>query len=239
MCPFAAIYHKELVANPDNPNDRNADILYAYQNVGELAEYIPAPSSALIEKIIHIPVFVGNVDAVSIEVNSIVQQESTVTQAEETIIEESDYLTFYDASNANNKKISFANIKKIINSISVEDISDSFIDEMTSSTDVFVVEKNVYKQGKVISGSLMLAQLTSWTALSVDEVLSISNAYKPAQKYVLFNTIGSNDSDINAGDGDPMLASSWIKDGVLYVQSHSVSDDTFRYVFISFSYICQ
>lgn len=111
----SAFYWKELgvfVANPDAPNDRNADILYAYQNVGELAELIPSPSAELIEKIIHIPVFIGDVDTVSIAVNSIVQQEATVTQDEESTIEDVDSLTFYDASDIKNKRISFANFRK-------------------------------------------------------------------------------------------------------------------------------
>lgn len=110
-------YWKELgvyVANPDAPDDRNADILYAYQNVGVLAELIPSPSTELIEKFIHIPVFVGDVESVSVVVNSIVQQEATEIQQEEKNIEDVDFMTFFDKTDVKNKKITFENIKKII-----------------------------------------------------------------------------------------------------------------------------
>lgn len=125
-------YWRELgvyVADPDDPENRDADILYCYQNAESLAEYIPAPSSAIIEKIIHIPIFVGDAENVSVAVNGIVQQEATVTQEEETDIASDDYLSFYDKSDVKNKKISFADLKEKFTSFLVTNLSNHIIDK--------------------------------------------------------------------------------------------------------------
>ncbi len=110
-------YWRELgvyAADPDDSENRKSDILYCYQNVGDLAEYIPAPASSLIEKIIHIPIFVGEADNISVSVNGIVQQEATVTQTDAETIDENDYFSFYDTSETKNKKILFSKLKDLV-----------------------------------------------------------------------------------------------------------------------------
>lgn len=180
----SGFFWKELgvfVANPDAPNDRNADILYAYQNVGDLAEYIPAPSSASIEKIIHIPVFIGDVDTVSISVNSIVQQEATVTQQEEKSISEEDYISFYDLSAAKNKKISHMNFKHIINTIPVEDISADF-GNLAAGIDSssLTMQCKVYKKGGMILGWVsVVGKLPLQSLLRPPAIVEINKKYQP------------------------------------------------------------
>lgn len=127
-------------------------------------------------------------------------------------------------------------IKKLQDFLTVEDISDSFYVKSGESNAV-VVQESIYKHGNVISGSLMLTN--PGCANSVAEVLSISDKYKPKQGYVLCHTLASSDNDLLFGDGDSTLTSAFVMNGKMYVQSHTVSDDAFSFVFISFSYICQ
>ena len=49
-----------LAANPDNPSDRSADILYCYQNAGTMADFIPASDSELITKRVAIAAIVSD-----------------------------------------------------------------------------------------------------------------------------------------------------------------------------------
>lgn len=58
----AGFYWREIglfAADPDAPDDRSRDILYCYQNAGDLADYIPASDSELITKRINIAAIVG------------------------------------------------------------------------------------------------------------------------------------------------------------------------------------
>lgn len=55
-----------FAADPDNPDDRTKDILYCYQNAGDLAEYIPSASSQLVDKIINMAVVVADATQVNI-----------------------------------------------------------------------------------------------------------------------------------------------------------------------------
>lgn len=53
----AGFYWREVglyAQNPDDPDNRDADILYCYQNAGDLAEYIPSIDSQVMEKTISI-----------------------------------------------------------------------------------------------------------------------------------------------------------------------------------------
>lgn len=62
-------YWKEVglfAENPNDPNNRAADILYCYQNAGALAEYIPSASSAYIEKTISIATTISSTATVVI-----------------------------------------------------------------------------------------------------------------------------------------------------------------------------
>lgn len=237
----SGFYWKELgvfVANPDAPNDRNADILYAYQNVGELAEYIPAPSSASIEKIIHIPVFIGDVDTVSIAVNSIVQQEATVTQQEEKSISEEDYISFYDLSDLKNKKISFNDLKNIVNTIPVEDISSDFgtISEELLSEDINVII-TAHKKGNSIFGSVLIAgKIPSKGYLTETvELLKINDKYQPtkadmtALPCIAYKNGGINLEIISQAVSYSML-------GKMYLQWANPGAE-YASILISFSYV--
>lgn len=59
----AGFYWREIglfAADPDAPDDRTRDILYCYQNAGNLAEYIPTADSELITKRITLVAIVSN-----------------------------------------------------------------------------------------------------------------------------------------------------------------------------------
>lgn len=63
-----SFYWKELgvfVADPDNPDDRSADILFVYQNAYDTAEYISISTAEIIEKTVRINVFVGEAENIS------------------------------------------------------------------------------------------------------------------------------------------------------------------------------
>ena len=63
-----SFYYKEIgifAADPDHPNDRSKDILYAYQNAYDTAEYISISSGEIIEKIVRVNMFVGEAESVS------------------------------------------------------------------------------------------------------------------------------------------------------------------------------
>ena len=61
-------YWREIgvfAANPDDPENREADILYCYQNAYDTADYIPVASVETVEKNIVVPIIVGDAAAVS------------------------------------------------------------------------------------------------------------------------------------------------------------------------------
>jgi len=61
-------YWREIgvfAANPDDPDNRAADILYCYQNAYDTADFIPAASVETVEKNITVPIIVGDTTAVS------------------------------------------------------------------------------------------------------------------------------------------------------------------------------
>lgn len=61
-------YWREIgvfAANPDDPENREADILYCYQNAYDTADYIPVASVETVEKNIAVPIIVGDAAAVS------------------------------------------------------------------------------------------------------------------------------------------------------------------------------
>lgn len=61
-------YWREIgvfAANPDDPENREADILYCYQNAYDTADYIPVASVETVEKNIAAPIIVGDAAAVS------------------------------------------------------------------------------------------------------------------------------------------------------------------------------
>jgi hypothetical protein len=64
----AGFYWREIgvfAANPADPNNRAADILYCYQNAYDTADYIPVASVETVEKNITVPMIVGDATAVS------------------------------------------------------------------------------------------------------------------------------------------------------------------------------
>lgn len=64
----AGFYWREVglfAADPDAPDDRSKDILYCYQNAGNLAEYIAASDSEIIFKRINIAAIVDDAATVS------------------------------------------------------------------------------------------------------------------------------------------------------------------------------
>lgn len=66
-------YWREIglfAADPDYPDDRAKDILYCYQNAYNLAEYIAAGGSEIIEKVIRLNVVVGNATTVTALIDS-------------------------------------------------------------------------------------------------------------------------------------------------------------------------
>lgn len=68
-----SFYYRELgifAADPDYPNDRSKDILYAYQNAYDTAEYISISSGEIIEKLIRVNLFVGEAETVSAVIDS-------------------------------------------------------------------------------------------------------------------------------------------------------------------------
>ena len=68
-----SFYYRELgvfAADPDYPNDRSKDILYAYQNAYDTAEYISISAGEIIEKIIRVNMFVGEAESVSALIDS-------------------------------------------------------------------------------------------------------------------------------------------------------------------------
>lgn len=61
-------YWREIgvfAANPTDPDNRAADILYCYQNAYDTADFIPAASVETVEKNITVPVIVGDASTVS------------------------------------------------------------------------------------------------------------------------------------------------------------------------------
>lgn len=61
-------YWREIgvfAANPSDPDNRAADILYCYQNAYDTADFIPVASVETVEKNITVPVIVGDATAVS------------------------------------------------------------------------------------------------------------------------------------------------------------------------------
>jgi len=61
-------YWREIgvfAANPSDPDNREADILYCYQNAYDTADFIPVASVETVEKNITVPVIVGDTTAVS------------------------------------------------------------------------------------------------------------------------------------------------------------------------------
>ena len=232
----SGFYWKELgvfVANPDNPNDRNADILYAYQNVGELAEYIPAPSSASIEKIIHIPIFVGDVNNVSISVNSIIQQEATITQPEESSLDAGDYFSFYDTSDAKNKRIKLSDLKK--HTTTFVEISPDFWSVLEGNTGSITIEDlYVCKQNKVINGFiLMSAESADWH--TSDHIYTLPTKYVPICTDVVVPVI-CYDAEGKMVNGESQALAEIIGDK-LYI--HLGSQVNFFYLKMSFCYICE
>ncbi|MDL2274494.1 hypothetical protein LJC34_08180 [Oscillospiraceae bacterium OttesenSCG-928-G22] len=66
-------YWREIgvfAANPDDPDNRAADILYCYQNAYDTADFIPAASVETIEKNITVPIIVGDAAEVSCTLSS-------------------------------------------------------------------------------------------------------------------------------------------------------------------------
>jgi hypothetical protein len=64
----AGFYWREIgifAADPADPDNRAADILYCYQNAYETADFIPVASVETVEKAITVPVIVGDAAAVS------------------------------------------------------------------------------------------------------------------------------------------------------------------------------
>ncbi len=184
----AGFYWRELgvyVADPNDPNNRDSDILYAYQNAGEYAEYINSPGSSVIEKIIRIPVFVGESSAVSLSMNTIVHQEATITQTETVTIADDDYLTIYDSLDQHNKKMKYSSFKKEISKENVEDISSDFISQVC--VDELSYGIVVKKQGNIISGRMDFNINTNVLDLSTSNyeglvsLVKITDAYKPSE----------------------------------------------------------
>lgn len=71
-------YWREIglfAADPDYPDDRTKDILYCYQNAGDLADYIPAAGSELITKRITIAAIVDNATTVTATLATVVNAE--------------------------------------------------------------------------------------------------------------------------------------------------------------------
>lgn len=68
-----SFYWKELgvfVADPDNPDDRSADILFVYQNAYDTAEHISISTAEIIEKTVRVNVFVGEAENISAVIDS-------------------------------------------------------------------------------------------------------------------------------------------------------------------------
>lgn len=61
-------YWREIgvfAANPEDPDNRAADILYCYQNAYDTADFIPVASVETVEKAIIVPVIVGDAENIS------------------------------------------------------------------------------------------------------------------------------------------------------------------------------
>lgn len=61
-------YWREIgvfAANPEDPDNRAADILYCYQNAHDTADFIPVASVETVEKAIIVPVIVGDAENIS------------------------------------------------------------------------------------------------------------------------------------------------------------------------------
>lgn len=81
----SGFYWREVglfAADPANPDDRSKDILYCYQNAGDLAEYIPSASSSQVEKVIAISAVVGDVE----NITAIVASQAYTTPEEATAL---------------------------------------------------------------------------------------------------------------------------------------------------------
>lgn len=64
----SGFYWREIgitVADPDNPDDRSKDILYAAQNAYDTADFIPAAAVETVEKSVRIPIIVGDAEQIS------------------------------------------------------------------------------------------------------------------------------------------------------------------------------
>jgi hypothetical protein len=127
----AGFYWREIgvfAADPNNPNDRTKDILYCYQNAYDTADFIPLASVETIEKVISVPVIVGDVSSVTATIDSslifatqqYVQQQignvSVATQINgataKTAPDDNDVIPILDSSASNAlKKLSWSNLK--------------------------------------------------------------------------------------------------------------------------------
>ena len=133
-----------------------------------------------------------------------------------------------------------AKLKKFADLLTVEDISDSFIGEVTDEEDVAIFRKQVYKQGNVISGTVTLEGKIQWLSGILYQHFSIADKYKPRNSVVAAQVLACISYDPSDEVRLPCVATAWLQNGCLYSQSVSASDDgLFTHLFVSFSYICQ
>lgn len=179
----SGFYWREIgifAENPDYPDDRSKDILLAYQNVGDVAEYIPAAGSALIEKIIQIPVVVSSIptDSISVFLQSNAVQPATKTL--ETIttfstpLSAEEFFPVYNKKTDKNQKISVLALK-----LSMESLLLSPLQNINSGSKVLVSQATPTEDGGntylPMASDVTLEELNKLKNLAECETLSLDD----------------------------------------------------------------
>lgn len=145
----SGFYWRELglfVADPNNPNDRSKDILYGYQNAGDLAEYIPAATSSQIEKIIVIPAKVGNAENVTAIVGS--QVYVTVDEVNDLISEGTSSKVGEVVNTHNTSNTAHGDIRQLITGLmsrlnALADSDDTTLDQLSELVAYIKANRNL------------------------------------------------------------------------------------------------
>lgn len=121
----SGFYWREVglyAADPEEPNNRSADILFCYQNAGDLAEYIPSASQQLLDKKLNMLIAISDAAQISAVIKSELYADSEEFNAHLTDIKAhsnlfGDVVLYVNGSNGSddNDGLTSANAKQTIN----------------------------------------------------------------------------------------------------------------------------
>lgn len=137
-------YWREIglyAANPEMPEEREADILYCYQNAYDTADFIPAASVETVEKHITIPIVVSDVSQISCLLDP-----SLV------------FATQQDITNHNNSLTAHADIRKKVEEL--DDAMTAYIEVTDASIDK--VKQSLTQHEQNASVHVSMAEKQGW-----------------------------------------------------------------------------